>query len=155
MGGGPTGVEYSGARGEGVRLVMVKDYAELQRDRIRILLFEAGGSLLGGFCDDATDIARTGQLMVNGFIGWLLWLGVYIFFSDRDPQPPVGTVVLGMELRVLRPPGGHRHPPDPAESTPPAHTAQAGTKYFGPNPALRSRGLSSNLERNRTIRAAC
>ncbi|MGP0566648.1 MULTISPECIES: NAD(P)/FAD-dependent oxidoreductase [unclassified Nitrospina] len=58
VGGGPTGVEYSGALGELVRLVMVKDYPELPRDRIRILLIEASGSLLGGFCDDATDIAR-------------------------------------------------------------------------------------------------
>ncbi|CAI2717598.1 NAD(P)/FAD-dependent oxidoreductase [Nitrospina watsonii] len=59
VGGGPTGVEYAGALGELVRLVMVKDYPELPRDRIQIVLVEAGKQLLTGFSDDATDIART------------------------------------------------------------------------------------------------
>lgn len=58
VGGGPTGVEYAGALGELIRLVMLKDYPELPRTKIRIVLVEAGKGLLAGFSENATAIAR-------------------------------------------------------------------------------------------------
>lgn len=58
VGGGPTGVEYAGALGELIRLVMLKDYPELPRDKIRIVLVEAGKGLLAGFSEDVTEVTR-------------------------------------------------------------------------------------------------
>lgn len=48
VGGGPTGVEFSGALAELVYGPLLRDYAAMDRDEIRILLLEAGGSLLAG-----------------------------------------------------------------------------------------------------------
>ncbi len=46
-GGGPTGVEYSGALGELIHLVAGRDYPNVLRSEVRILLVEAGPRLLG------------------------------------------------------------------------------------------------------------
>jgi NADH dehydrogenase len=48
-GGGPTGVEYSGALGELIHLVAGRDYPGVVRSDVRIILVEAGARLLGSF----------------------------------------------------------------------------------------------------------
>ena len=52
VGGGPTGVEFSGALMELIRGPLMKDYASLHRDDIRVLLMEATDSLLPGMPPD-------------------------------------------------------------------------------------------------------
>jgi NADH dehydrogenase len=46
VGGGPTGVEYAGALAEFARLVLPKEYPELSRGDVRILLLEGGERLV-------------------------------------------------------------------------------------------------------------
>lgn len=46
VGGGPTGVESAGALSELVRMVLSKDYPNLNTKEVRIVLLEAGDSLL-------------------------------------------------------------------------------------------------------------
>jgi NADH dehydrogenase len=50
-GGGPTGVEYSGALGELIHLVAGTDYPGVLRSEVRIILVEAGSRLLGAFSE--------------------------------------------------------------------------------------------------------
>jgi NADH dehydrogenase len=47
VGGGPTGVEMAGALSELIRLVLVKDYRQLNINDVRVLLLEATDRLLG------------------------------------------------------------------------------------------------------------
>jgi NADH:ubiquinone reductase (H+-translocating) len=51
VGGGPTGVELSGAFAEMKRYVLPKDYPELDCSKIRIILIEASSKLLGGLSE--------------------------------------------------------------------------------------------------------
>ncbi len=48
VGGGPTGVETSGALSELIRLVLRRDYPHLDLSSVHVLLLEAAGSLLAG-----------------------------------------------------------------------------------------------------------
>jgi len=57
-GGGPTGVEYSGALGELIHLVAGKDYPSVPRAEVRIILVEAGARLLGSFSKRLGDYAE-------------------------------------------------------------------------------------------------
>ena len=50
-GGGPTGVEYAGALGELLKMVLGRDYPELHRHDARILLVEGKPRLLDAFPD--------------------------------------------------------------------------------------------------------
>src|SRR4029077_3924288 len=58
VGGGPTGVEMAGALSELIRLVLRKDYRDLHMDEVRVLLLEAGGSLLAAFDAPLREAAR-------------------------------------------------------------------------------------------------
>jgi NADH:ubiquinone reductase (H+-translocating) len=49
VGGGPTGVESAGALAELIRLVLGKDYPDIDLDQTRVLLLEAAGHLMGAF----------------------------------------------------------------------------------------------------------
>jgi NADH dehydrogenase len=49
VGGGPTGVESSGAFEELIRLVLRRDYPGLNMDNVRVVLLEAADNLLAGF----------------------------------------------------------------------------------------------------------
>lgn len=49
VGGGPTGVEYAGALVELIRLVLVKDYPELNLRKVHIVLLEARDQVLPAF----------------------------------------------------------------------------------------------------------
>ncbi len=58
VGGGPTGVEMAGALSELIRLVLRKDYRDLKLDEVRVLLLEAGPSLLATFQPSLREAAR-------------------------------------------------------------------------------------------------
>ena len=58
VGGGPTGVEMAGALSELIRLVLRKDYRDLKLDEVRVLLLEAGSSLLATFDARLREEAR-------------------------------------------------------------------------------------------------
>jgi NADH dehydrogenase len=49
VGGGPTGVETAGALAELIRLVMTKDYPEMDLAEVRVLLLEAADHLMGTY----------------------------------------------------------------------------------------------------------
>ena len=53
VGGGPTGVELSGAIAELKNYVLPKDYPELDFSRMKIRLYEAAPRLLNGMSDKA------------------------------------------------------------------------------------------------------
>src|SRR5579859_119167 len=58
VGGGPTGVEMAGALAELIRLVLRKDYRDLDLKEVRVLLLEGAGWLLGPFVPHLRDAAR-------------------------------------------------------------------------------------------------
>jgi NADH dehydrogenase len=49
VGGGPTGVETAGALAELIRLVMTKDYPEMDLQEVQVLLLEAVDHLMGTY----------------------------------------------------------------------------------------------------------
>ncbi|HEV7194956.1 MAG TPA: NAD(P)/FAD-dependent oxidoreductase, partial [Pedococcus sp.] len=57
VGGGPTGVEYAGALSELVRLVLRKDYRNLDVSQVRVVLLEGASHLLGAFEPRLRDAA--------------------------------------------------------------------------------------------------
>jgi len=58
VGGGPTGVELAGAFSELIRLVLVKDFPELDMKRVRIVLVEARERVLPTFPPAPGEDAR-------------------------------------------------------------------------------------------------
>ncbi|MBK8618611.1 MAG: NAD(P)/FAD-dependent oxidoreductase [Anaerolineales bacterium] len=52
VGGGPTGVETAGALAELISHVMVKDYPRLNLNEARVVLLEAGASLINSYPDE-------------------------------------------------------------------------------------------------------
>ena len=58
VGAGPTGVEMAGALSELIRLVLRKDYRDLDLSEVRVLLLEAAASPLGTFVPDLRQAAR-------------------------------------------------------------------------------------------------
>jgi len=58
VGAGPTGVELAGALSELIRLVLRKDYRDLDLGEVRVLLLEAAGAPLGTFEPSLRDAAR-------------------------------------------------------------------------------------------------
>ena len=58
VGGGPTGVEMAGAISELIRLVLRKDYRDLNLSEVRVVLLEAAPFLLGAFDPMLREAAR-------------------------------------------------------------------------------------------------
>ena len=58
VGGGPTGVEMAGALSELIRLVLRKDYPDLDLGEVRVLLLEAAGFLLAPYPSTLREAAR-------------------------------------------------------------------------------------------------
>jgi NADH:ubiquinone reductase (H+-translocating) len=58
VGGGPTGVELAGALSELIRLVLRKDYRDLDLGEVRVLILEASDSLLAAFTVALREAAR-------------------------------------------------------------------------------------------------
>ncbi len=55
VGGGPTGVELSGALAEMKRYILPKDYPELDFSRMNIYLLEAGSKVLNGYSEKSSE----------------------------------------------------------------------------------------------------
>lgn len=58
VGAGPTGVELAGALSELIRLVLRKDFRDLDLGEVRVLLLEAADSLLAAFTRPLQEAAR-------------------------------------------------------------------------------------------------
>ena len=58
VGGGPTGVEFAGALAELIRLVLRKDFRDLDLAEPRVVLLEAAGRVLGTFDPGLSEAAR-------------------------------------------------------------------------------------------------
>jgi NADH dehydrogenase len=58
VGGGPTGVEMAGAISELIRLVLHKDYRDLDINEVRVVLIEAAPYVLGTFIPSLREAAR-------------------------------------------------------------------------------------------------
>jgi NADH:quinone reductase (non-electrogenic) len=58
VGAGPTGVEMAGALSELIRLVLRRDYKDLDLSEVRVLLLEAGATVLGTFDKRLQEAAR-------------------------------------------------------------------------------------------------
>ncbi len=65
VGAGPNGVEYAGALSELIRLVLVRDFPELDMKSVRIILIEAVGQVLPAFAPKLGQYAQ-GQLARRG-----------------------------------------------------------------------------------------
>src|SRR5205814_5520382 len=57
-GGGPTGVEMAGAISELIRLVLRKDYRDLDTNEVRVVLIEAAPYVLGPFVPSLRQAAH-------------------------------------------------------------------------------------------------
>jgi NADH:ubiquinone reductase (H+-translocating) len=73
VGGGPTGVELAGAMAELRNNVFPKDYPELSFKNMKVVLIEAGPSLLGAMSLEAQQKA----------LDYLVQLGVEVYLSTR------------------------------------------------------------------------
>jgi NADH:quinone reductase (non-electrogenic) len=62
VGGGPTGVEMAGAISELIRLVLRKDYRDLNINEVRVVLIEAAPYVLGAFVPSLREAARKSLL---------------------------------------------------------------------------------------------
>ena len=58
VGGGPTGVELAGAYSELIRLVLRKDFRDLDMSEVRVILLEAADTILGTFEPELRAAAR-------------------------------------------------------------------------------------------------
>lgn len=58
VGGGPTGVESAGALSELIRLVLQRDYRQINVDNVRVILMEAAPRILAGFPEPLQAAAR-------------------------------------------------------------------------------------------------
>lgn len=58
VGGGPTGVESAGALSELIRLVLRRDYRNINVDNVRVILMEAAPVMLAGFPEPLQEAAR-------------------------------------------------------------------------------------------------
>jgi len=78
VGGGPTGVETSGALAEMKRFVLPKDYPEIDFNRMNIYLVEASSKLLKGMSDISSKKAH--QYLVK--LGVKVWMGTAVNSYD-------------------------------------------------------------------------
>jgi NADH dehydrogenase len=80
VGGGPTGVELAGAYAELIRLVLRKDFRDLDMQEVRVLLLEASDTLLSTFEPDL----RAAALRSLGSKGVEVKLGAKVAEVTRD-----------------------------------------------------------------------
>jgi NADH:ubiquinone reductase (H+-translocating) len=103
VGGGPTGVEMAGALSELIRLVLRKDYRDLRLDEVRVLLLEAGGSLLATFEPSLREAAR--KSLVKKHVDVMLEAKVEAVTESSirlagGKEIPAGTVVWTAGVRA-------------------------------------------------------
>ena len=87
VGGGPTGVEMAGAIAEIARQTLADEFRNIRTAEARVLLIEAGPSILGAFPESLRDAARRS----------LRRLGVDVRESTRVTKIEDGRVWLGDE----------------------------------------------------------
>ncbi len=92
VGGGPTGVELAGAFSELIRLVLRKDFRDLDMSEVRVVLVEAATHLLGPFSPELRDAALQS----------LQHKGVEVRLSSKVAQVTKDSITLegGEELRA-------------------------------------------------------
>jgi NADH:ubiquinone reductase (H+-translocating) len=103
VGGGPTGVETAGALSELIRLVLKKDYRQINMDNIRVILMEAAPRILAGFPEALQAAARKSleskkvevrlETKVSGYDGEKLAL-------DNGEVIPTRTVLWSAGVRA-------------------------------------------------------
>lgn len=109
VGGGPTGVETSGALAELKRFVLPNDYPELDFEKMDIYLVEAGDQLLGGMSDKSSKNAKKAleKLGVHVLLNTLVtdYDGKVVHTKQEDVSFEAATVIwaAGIEGNV---PGG-------------------------------------------------
>jgi NADH dehydrogenase len=103
VGGGPTGVEMAGALSELIRLVLRKDYRDLKLEEVRVLLLEAGGSLLATFEPNLREAARKSlekkhvEVMLGAKVEAVTETSIRL---AGDKEIPAGTVVWTAGVRA-------------------------------------------------------
>lgn len=92
VGGGPTGVELAGAYAELIRLVLKKDFRDLDMSEVRVVLLEAADTLLGTFEPELRAAAKRS----------LESKGVEVLLGARvaDINKDVLTLAGGEEIRA-------------------------------------------------------
>jgi NADH:ubiquinone reductase (H+-translocating) len=80
VGGGPTGVEISGALAEMKNFVLPKDYPELDFSRMHIYLVENGSRLLGGMSERSSQ--KAGEYLEK--LGVTVMLNSFVRDFDND-----------------------------------------------------------------------
>lgn len=113
IGGGPTGVEFSGALAELVRGPLSKDYLDLDFKEVRILILEAAGQLLPGF-PDRLQIYALKRLQEMGVE---VRLGTMVTRITSDSLTLKDGSVIRLET-VVWTAGVHGAPPDNAATLP-------------------------------------
>jgi NADH dehydrogenase len=88
VGGGPTGVEMAGALAEMARLSLSRDFRHIVPSSARIILLEAGPSVLSAFPEPLREAARAD----------LLRLGVHVRTSTPVTDVGKGHVAVGAEI---------------------------------------------------------
>lgn len=90
VGGGPTGVEFSGALIELLHYVLTKDYPELSFKDARVILVEASGRVLGAMSEDLSAYA----------LGKLRGMSVEVMLNARvvDAGPEVVVLADGTTI---------------------------------------------------------
>jgi NADH dehydrogenase len=95
VGGGPTGVEMAGAVSELIRLVLRKDYRDLDLAQVRVVLVEAAPFLLGQFVPELRaaalrSLGKKGvEVMLGGKVGAMTAEGVVLATGQEIPSRTV------------------------------------------------------------------
>lgn len=88
VGGGPTGVELAGTLAEIARMSLVEDFRNIDPKRTRIVLLEAGPSLLSAYPDDLRQSAKR----------QLERLGVEVRLNAAVTDVRAGEISVGQEV---------------------------------------------------------
>ncbi|MEW6028027.1 MAG: NAD(P)/FAD-dependent oxidoreductase [Chloroflexota bacterium] len=103
VGGGPTGVETAGALAELIRHVMTKDYPTMALSDVRVLLLEAGGSVMPAYPDElrkATfDLLRAKRVEIMLNTKLVDYNGEEVMLAD-GARIPTGTLIWTAGVRA-------------------------------------------------------
>lgn len=88
IGGGPTGVEMAGAISELGRFMIDRDFRNIQRDQVRVILIEAGPKILAAFPDKLSSYA----------VMYLRQIGVEVRTGERVLDVTSDGVAVGTEF---------------------------------------------------------
>lgn len=96
VGGGPTGVEIAGSLGEMKRWIIAREYPQLNRDEVRVVLYEGTDRLLRTMSEKSSANAYKdlGELMVDVRLGKTMksYDGHKLVFADGE-ELPAGVVI--------------------------------------------------------------